>query len=271
MSRWAWPQVDTAGAAEEWIDAVVHRPLAQMIVRRLVSTSITPNQVTGLACLLGVVSGLVLFLGVDQPALRVAAGALLFSAVVFDCADGQLARARQASSRTGDMLDGLADVAVSVAFVSAATYVAAADGNDVRIWILGAVALASQGAQCALFDFAKRVYLSRAGRRPLPSASDLAEVDAAAVRARQERRWGDAFLLWFYRRYFDAQQAFRARLRGITSGESKIRAWTWLGLGIHLALLYTAAAASALWPPALPVCFIIFCTVQNALLVALLV
>jgi hypothetical protein len=273
MSARTSPRVDTAGAAEEWVDARVHRPLAQGIVRLLIGAPITPNQITGVACLLGVLAALLLYLGAGTPQFRLIAGGLLFAAVVFDCADGQLARARQAASRTGDMLDGLADVVVNVCMLGAVTYVAAVERGDSRIWALGAAAMASYGVQCSLFDFAKRAYLSRAGIKPLPTEEDDTQVQQARERAARDGRWGEAFLLWFYGQYFATLRKITAALPGISMGESnprRMQAWTWLGLGTHLAMLYTAVAVSSFWPPALIVCLAVFCTLQNAWLAGLL-
>ena len=267
------PRVAPVDAAEEWVDARVHRPLAALVVAPLVATPVTPNQVTGLACLLGVSAAVAIFLAVRFPALRLLAGGLLFAAVVTDCIDGQLARARGTPSKSGEMLDGLADLAVSFSVLLAITYSVAVQYGDVRLWILGGAAMVSYGLQCSLFDCAKRSYLSRAGVRPLPGAHEFAQIEAAKTRAQLDRRRGEAFLLWFYRRYLESCGAVIGILRGCSlagSETNRMRAWTWLGLGTHLALLYATVTLSAFWPPALLAALITFCTVQNALLVALL-
>jgi hypothetical protein len=170
------------------------------------------------------------------------------------------------------MLDGLADLAVNLSVLTAITWMLVQQFGPVT-WALGAVAAISYGVQCSLFDFAKRTYLSRAGARPLPTADDFAQIEAARERARHERRSGQAFLLWFYRRYFESHRSIMAALPrlSISVAETRrMRAWTWLGLGTHLAVLYTAVAVSAFWPPALLAALIVICTVQNALMTALL-
>jgi hypothetical protein len=170
------------------------------------------------------------------------------------------------------MLDGLADLAVNLSILTAVTWMLVQQFGPV-MWALGAVAAISYGVQCSLFDFAKRTYLSRAGARPLPTAGDFAQIDAARERARHERRAGQAFLLWFYRRYFESHRSITAalpRLSVSASGTRRMRAWTWLGLGTHLAVLYTAVALSAFWPPAPLAALIVICTVQNALMTVLL-
>jgi phosphatidylglycerophosphate synthase len=265
-------EVSPSGRAEEWIDERLHRPLAAIVVQPLVATPLTPNQVTALAGLAGIAAGGLVFLGESRPPLRLAAAALLFAAVVLDCVDGQLARARGTASKTGDMFDGLADLSVNLSVLSAVTYTLVRHFGA-SMWILGAVAMISYGLQCSLFDFAKRTYLARTGARPLPTGADFAQIASAQARAREEGRRGDAFLLWFYRQYFGTHRSITDALPGfapLALTGARMRAWTWLGLGTHLAVVYTALALSSLWAPALLVAMIVFLAAGNLLLLVLL-
>jgi CDP-alcohol phosphatidyltransferase len=261
MSR-SGPVVAPSGVAEEWIDRRLHRPLAAILVRPLAATSITPNQVTALAGATGVAAGILVFFAVESPALRLAAAALLFTAVILDCVDGQLARIRGTASRTGDMFDGLADLAVNLAVLGGITYTLVRQSGEEMLWGLGLVAMGSYGLQCSLFDFAKRTYLSRIGARPLPTQEELAQIEFAG-----------SFLLWFYRQYVGTLRAVAEALPGFAPSAlttERMRTWTALGLGSHLAVLYLALAVSAFWSDALTLALVAFLTVGNVLLVALL-
>lgn len=90
-------------------DAWIHRPLAGLLVRRLERTPVTADHLTLLSCGLGVCGAIYLGLGHPLAAL------LIVAHLVFDCADGQLARLR-GPSRHGRWLDGLSDGLVGVAF-----------------------------------------------------------------------------------------------------------------------------------------------------------
>jgi hypothetical protein len=70
--------------------------------------------------LVGVFSGVAMVLEFQNHLLI--AGVALFSSAVLDCADGQLARLRGTSSDFGRMLDGVADLVVSVAAVGGGAY-----------------------------------------------------------------------------------------------------------------------------------------------------
>jgi CDP-alcohol phosphatidyltransferase len=261
MSR-SGPAVAPSGLAEEWIDERLHRPLAAILVRPLAASAITPNQVTALAGATGVAAGILVFFAVERPALRLAAAALLFTAVILDCVDGQLARIRGTASRTGDMFDGLADFAVNLAVLSGITYTLVRHSGEDMLWGLGLVAMVSYGLQCSLFDFAKRTYLSRIGSRPLPTPEDLAQIETAG-----------SFLLWFFRQYVGILHAVAEALPGFAPSAltpQRMRAWTALGLGSHLAVLYLAVAVSAFWSQALMIALALFLTVGNVVLLSLL-
>lgn len=90
-------------------DAWIHRPLAGLLVQWLGRTPVTPDHLTLLSCGLGVCGAIYLALGHPAAAL------LIVAHLVFDCADGQLARMR-GPSRYGRWLDGLSDGIVGAAF-----------------------------------------------------------------------------------------------------------------------------------------------------------
>jgi phosphatidylglycerophosphate synthase len=91
------------------------RPISNRISRALLDTRVTPNQITVLAGLLGVLGGLLAATGGH---FRTAcAGLLVWAGAVVDCIDGDLARLRLQGSRLGQWLDTLADDVTTLAFV----------------------------------------------------------------------------------------------------------------------------------------------------------
>jgi len=106
---------------EEPIDVWVHRPLAYLLAWALYPTPISPNFVTCCSIALGTLAGVWMLL---RPSHELwLAGLLIFLSAVFDCADGQLARMRRSSSPFGRMLDGIADLAVSIAVVVGSAWI----------------------------------------------------------------------------------------------------------------------------------------------------
>ncbi|MDT8324097.1 MAG: CDP-alcohol phosphatidyltransferase family protein, partial [Bacteroidota bacterium] len=98
---------------EEFFDLVFYRPLAFLFVKAIYGTSLTPNQITLLSMLCGVLGGVAF--GIGGTTALLAAAALLVVYDVLDCSDGQLARLKQNGTRIGRILDGVADYVVATA------------------------------------------------------------------------------------------------------------------------------------------------------------
>jgi phosphatidylglycerophosphate synthase len=89
------------------LNRVYRYPLARLIVRRLVRTPVTPNQVTAVQPLLAALSGYLVALGDHR---RLVLAALIFEVrSVLDCVDGTLARAKKMTSESGHAIDAIAD------------------------------------------------------------------------------------------------------------------------------------------------------------------
>ena len=82
------------------------------LVRILYPTPITPNQITFLSLVLGLLSAGFYVSG--KPDALVWGAVFLYGKVILDNVDGNLARARGTSSRFGRFLDSLADFLVTV-------------------------------------------------------------------------------------------------------------------------------------------------------------
>lgn len=261
---------------EELADRYVHRPLAALLVRALIRTPMTPNQVTLLSGAVGVLSGAALAWGADRPAARLLGGILLFVAVVFDCSDGQLARARGTFSTTGAVLDGMSDYAVGLSFGLAATYVLAQHYGSPWYWLLGLAGMASAGAQMALFDHTKTRYIAQVTPEEADREEDLGTIERNRAAARAAGRRGEAFLLWVYLRYTRAQNVTvrvapaRDPVAHRAANRRRMFVWTFLGSGTHNALAYLLAALSFIWLPALTAFFVINLTFYNLFLAIML-
>jgi phosphatidylglycerophosphate synthase len=89
----------------EPINKVFHVPIATRIVSLLINTPVTPNQVTYSSVLFGLASALA-FCQADIWWI-VIAGVFLEISLILDCADGQLARAKNCATDFGRLLDGI--------------------------------------------------------------------------------------------------------------------------------------------------------------------
>jgi phosphatidylglycerophosphate synthase len=262
--------------AEEYADRFVHRPLAALLVPLLLRSPVTPNQVTILSGAVGVISGAALAWGAHRPAARLLGGVLLFVAVVLDCCDGQLARARGTFSTTGAVLDGLSDYAVGISFGLGATYVLAHGYGSAWFWLLGIAGMVSAGVQMALFDHAKTRYIARVTPDASDREEDLGTIERNRAAARAAGRRGEAFLLRIYATYTKAQNVTvrvapaRDPAAHRAANRRRMFIWTFLGSGTHNALAYLLAALSFVWLPALTAFFVINLTFYNLFLAIML-
>jgi phosphatidylglycerophosphate synthase len=265
---------DQINEIEELADLRVHRPLARRLVGVLMSSRVTPDQVTVTSGVLGVLAGVVLWFAADSPALRLLSAVLLFGSVVLDCADGQLARARHQASANGAILDGLADMSVGIAVISGAAHVAARYDQLPFVSALGPVAILSTFVQCFCFDIAKERYLAARNVRCVGSKRVLADEEMVEGSDRRPASTRRGILHWMFRAYALVLTALSdthgTARESAAADASRIRTWAFLGQGTHMALLYASAALSCFWPSALHVCLLVFAGVMNAALVALL-
>jgi phosphatidylglycerophosphate synthase len=142
---------------EDPVNLHVHRPLQLLLVRPLLKTSITPNQVTFLSLCAGLGSAALIVKG--TPLALVAAGGLLFSSAILDGVDGMIARTKKLSSETGHAIDGAADYAVNVSTTLAAIYYLAQRMNPLLALGLGLVAHLAWAQHLMLYDFHCATYL----------------------------------------------------------------------------------------------------------------
>jgi hypothetical protein len=99
--------------SDELINIYLIRPIAGIIVWALYYTPITPNQVTIISILSGIIAAFFYLKGTASA--FVVAGLLVTLKDILDSADGQLARAKQLQSRAGRFLDSIGDFVVDAA------------------------------------------------------------------------------------------------------------------------------------------------------------
>lgn len=176
-------------AVEEPVDVWIHRPLAYVLAKALYPTPVSPNLVTVISIVFGLIGGYCFL--THQMLLG---GLAIFTSAIFDCADGQLARMRGTSSAFGRMLDGLADLVVSVAAVGGAIFVITSKYQSSLPLALLALALCVATAvtgsfHTGMYDQYKNVYLR------LTSPTFKEGEDYETARERFEARRGGSFIV----------------------------------------------------------------------------
>jgi phosphatidylglycerophosphate synthase len=180
-----------APEAEEILDLLIYRPVAFLFVKVVYHTNLTPNQISSLAMLVGVLAGM--SFGFGSYSYLVLGGVLYFTCNVLDCADGQIARLKGTGTKTGRIIDGFIDYVVSVA-VFAGIGIALADQ-----WLLTVAAGLSSALQSFLFDSHRNKYLEIVYGKILSLKAEIAEFSEEQNRIKSLPNKGlDRFLIAIY-------------------------------------------------------------------------
>ncbi|MBI4551866.1 MAG: CDP-alcohol phosphatidyltransferase family protein [Candidatus Latescibacteria bacterium] len=117
------------------VSRYLNRPVSTRISRRLVRTSISPNQVTMATFLVGLLGALGVSVGTFWPVFW---GALLFQiASVLDGCDGEVATLTFRESKYGSWLDTITDNITYVVFIIAVTLGYGRSAADPAVWTVG--------------------------------------------------------------------------------------------------------------------------------------
>ena len=131
------------------VNRYLNRPLASLIVRALLRTRVTPNQVTFAAFFIGLAGAFAFSRG--TPALFAVGAILAELSSIVDCADGMLARARGQMSEYGAYLDLVLDRVTEFFLIAGAVLGYYAYSGSVRMLVLGLVTLSLYLLQVAVF------------------------------------------------------------------------------------------------------------------------
>ena len=97
---------------DETLTLYILRPIAFVFVKLFYPTSITPNQVSLMTIIVGIISGYLFSRGTVT--CFVIAGSLYFFCMVLDCVDGMIARLKNSGTAVGRIIDGFADYLVGI-------------------------------------------------------------------------------------------------------------------------------------------------------------
>ena len=139
---------------EELINSFFFRPIAFLLVYAVRKTRLTPNHLTLCSLICGLSSGILISFGYFYIALPT-----LFAYFVFDCSDGQLARLTGKSSKTGKILDVIADIISYFSFfVGSAVHLYNLSANK-TVFLLIPVAFIAIALNILFYDQFKNQYI----------------------------------------------------------------------------------------------------------------
>jgi hypothetical protein len=146
-----------AREVEETLDVWIYRPLGYQLARAARRLGLTPNAVTAIGGLLGILAGhLFLYRGWVPSAWGIA---LLIASETLDSADGQLARLSGQYSKLGRILDGLSSNLVFASIYLHLTIRIAGDLGTLAAIGLILVAAVSHSMQSSVADYYRNAFL----------------------------------------------------------------------------------------------------------------
>jgi phosphatidylglycerophosphate synthase len=120
--------------SDELINTYLLRPIAGRLVKALYDTPITPNQLTIASTVAGLVAAAFYL---EATAVSIAmAGLFVTIKDILDSADGQLARAKNHSTRIGRFLDSIGDFIVNVAVFASIGWILFTSTGEVTILVM---------------------------------------------------------------------------------------------------------------------------------------
>ena len=176
---------------EEMPNLLVYRPLAFLLVKLLYPFPITPNQVSFLAIIPGVISAYCFSRG-DARSFFIAAILLAVSSI-FDCADGMIARLKKNGTKTGRLVDGIVDYIVGVS-----VYIGLALGLNravlegwlelpVNPWILLVIAALSNIIHSVVTDYYRNLYDAHKNGKRITPQMEIEEFSAELERLKRDK------------------------------------------------------------------------------------
>jgi phosphatidylglycerophosphate synthase len=128
---------------DRWLQNITNRFLAFLLVRLIAKSKIQPAYLTLFSLILGGTCALLLLQ--NLPLSRLFASIILFSSLILDSADGQLARLKKQISKKGDWFDKISDRIKENAILISITYFLEKQmpDNGKNIWLIGALAIFS--------------------------------------------------------------------------------------------------------------------------------
>jgi len=227
---------------EEAFDLYFYRPLAFLLVKGIYNTDITPNQLTVISMIFGILGGISYSFGSHTAFIIGAILYLLYN--IIDCSDGQLARLKKNGTAVGRILDGIADYVVSVAlYIGIGFGYANNSSNPVILWLLTAGAGISNAIQSGLLDYYRTRYLDYVLKRVSILDEELKVFKDEFERLKNiNGKYFDKAVIWIYLKYSAVQHLAthpkpgQEKIKSLISGEEYaeknrllIRLWTILG------------------------------------------
>ncbi len=230
--------------SEEILDLIIFRPISFVLVKLIYPTDITPNQISIVALMFGILTG-VLY-GFATPAYFILASASFFFCNTLDCMDGQLARLKKNGTKIGRVIDGFIDYITSISvFIGIGIAMTIITGEAFYSWALTIGAGISKALQNMFFDHYRNMYLEYVYHKSSSLDEEIEEYSYEKERLNiMKGHHIEKLLISLYLAYSNFQKNSTNHIQlDVTPEEYKsknkllIRLWSWIGSTTHMVVL----------------------------------
>ncbi|MBT5420695.1 MAG: CDP-alcohol phosphatidyltransferase family protein [Candidatus Cloacimonetes bacterium] len=224
---------------DETLTLYILRPIAFIFVKILYPTNITPNQVSLMTIIIGIISGFIFAQGTVTS--FIVGGLLYFLCMVTDCVDGMIARLKNNGTPTGRIIDGFADYMVGIS-----VYVGMGIGFEkgiinldylkVNPWWIIIIAAVSHIFHAMLVDYYRSEFMAHGLGKAISIRDDKIKFSEELNKIKHMRgKWLDKILISTYLGYsrlqifhLDEKEEYD-RETYYNSNKLLIRLWFWIG------------------------------------------
>jgi len=231
--------------AEEIFDLILFRPVSFVFVKLIYNTNITPNHISIVAMIIGVIAGLTFSFGTHT--YFIIASILYFTSNTLDCADGQLARLKKNGTLLGRAIDGFIDYVVSTTiYICLGVAVAKMTGSGWYGFFLCVGGGVSAAVQAFYFDFYRNSFLQYVHGMSSDVNDEIKEFEEEKEKLKNipgrviEKLLINAYLFYSRRQ----SKMVRSKTTFTVSPEQYykdnrllLRLWSWLGSTTHMVML----------------------------------
>lgn len=233
---------------EEVVDLFLFRPLSFILVKVFYTIPITPNQVSVLSMLAGIISGVFYSFGTQHGFLM---GALFYAlAHIFDCCDGMIARLKNVGTPLGRIIDGWTDYITGTA-VYIGLLIGLHKGNlslPVSPWLLMIPAAICLALHSMVVDYYRHEFLAHALGKATSIRDDFETFSQYFNTLKKEKgHYLEILLLSFYMGYTRIQvkhakpeKKYR-RDEYYQANKRLVFLWNWIGAATHIFVLLVAS------------------------------
>lgn len=202
-----------AREVEEIIDIAFYRPLGYRLALAARSMRATPNMLTVVGIIIGVVAGH--FFYYDSLAMNALGMGLWVISNMFDSADGQLARLTGQATRLGRILDGLGGnlVFISIYVHICLHYVEAGGAIGWWVFAIAVAAGASHSMQSAMADYYRNGFLRFGVQGRKGELDRSSEVRERYNEVSWKHNFWNKLFLRFYLNYCMQQEGFSPKFQ----------------------------------------------------------